>query len=216
LLLALSVDDTRFPWLRQHLAIENLRNCSYENKWVDIAGDGHLVSFPGKWCEVPVTTAWAAPNTFGSWIYSERDEAPYHGGTDWSAPTKQWFQGVGCFPPPVCCPGGQTYHVTFDGSLAGLGSVPLPWRIIAEDHYSGVVSCTICGADNCVIDLQCGAGVYSMTVDLFSGSTFLFQYNFVESTVVVCSPFHAGFALVPPSPHPFFHCTDPTEATVTD
>jgi hypothetical protein len=55
-----------------------------------------------------------------------------------------------------------------------------------------------------------------MTVDLFSGSTFLFQYNFVESTVVVCSPFHAGFALVPPSPHPFFHCTDPTEATVTD
>jgi hypothetical protein len=197
--------------------MENLRNCSYENKWVDIARDGHLVSFPGKWCEVPVTTAWAAPNTFGSWIYSERDEAPYHGGTDWSAPTKSWFQGVGCFPPPTCCPGGQTYFCVLDGALAALGKVPLFWRTIPSDHYSGVVPCSVCGASYVEIDLQChGAGLYELSVALYDSSMFeLFFYSFGQSSSV-CHPFYLSLPTITPSPHPFFLCVDPTVATITD
>jgi len=119
----------------QGLALENLRSCSYENKWIDVHNDGVLTSFAGQWCEVPDYIPWAAEHTFGSWIYNSPADVPWSGGTDFSTPTKRWFNGkCPCRHPCVNCLEGcgpDGYTVVVAGGTGDFAILNQTFNLIA-------------------------------------------------------------------------------------
>jgi hypothetical protein len=192
------------------------RSCSYEAKWIDIAGT--LTSVPGVYCRNDGSPFWKTPNDFTSWVWRNGVYPVRNGCPDPAGANFKQYSKAACPvpPPPVCCPGGQTYYVVFDGSLSALGLVPLLWRYIPSDHYSGTIPVSICGAGFAQIDLQCHSGLYELTVSLYDPTMFfLFEYRFGVASSP-CDDFLLDFTAITPSPHPFFHCTDPTYALVTD